>query len=71
MKAKYTVGDMHCQNCARRIEGVLKEVPGIAKAKANPQSKEVIVKSKEAIEKETVIEALAKAGYHAEAADES
>ncbi|WP_180965832.1 heavy-metal-associated domain-containing protein [Enorma phocaeensis] len=54
------VGGMHCENCARRIEGALQPLDVIAEAKL-PGT--VIVRSKHPIDKEACSKVVRDAGY--------
>ena len=60
------VEGMHCGNCMRKVETVLEALPGVAAARVNLSAKRVVVTPAAAdIERETLIDTLAKAGFPA------
>ena len=55
---------MHCMHCVKRVEAALKAVPGVKKFKVNLEGKCADVHFiPEKTNKETVIKAVADAGY--------
>jgi copper ion binding protein len=64
IEAKYEVPDMSCVHCKSSIEESLREVSGVRKAKADPDSKVVEVEYDEGqVGEEAVKAAIEDAGY--------
>lgn len=68
-KKTFKVLDMHCANCAMRIEGIEDELPGISDISASYHKQRVVVEYDESIvTDDQIIEAVKKKGYQAELA---
>lgn len=67
IKKTFRVPDMHCPNCAMRIEAIEDDLPGVKQVSASYQKGEVVVEFDEALVGEAaIIAAVKKAGYNAE-----
>lgn len=68
VKKIFRVNDMHCTNCAMRIEGIEDDLPGIKQVMASYQKSQMVVEFDEKIVSEAeIIAAVKKVGYTAEA----
>ncbi len=69
VKKTFRVSDMHCTNCAMRIEGIEDDLPGIKQVSASYQKGQMIVEfdEKKVTESEIIV-AVKKTGYTAEVA---
>lgn len=66
-KITLTVLDMHCSNCAIRLQALEDEVPGILQVDASYRNQRMDVRFDDSRITETgIIEAVKKAGYTAE-----
>ena len=62
----FLVSDMHCPNCAMRIEGIEDDLPGVRQALASYPKGQVEVEFDEQLINELeIIAAIKKAGYTA------
>ena len=59
----FSVEDMHCKNCAQRIESRLQELDGVW-ATAHLAEKTVWVRMKKEYDAETLAQQIRRAGYH-------
>lgn len=60
---------MHCSSCAMLIEKQLVKVPGVGKANVNFSAEKALVTADTSVSTTALLEAVEKAGYHAEALD--
>jgi copper chaperone CopZ len=66
VKQTLTVSDMHCSNCAMRIESIEDELPGVRQVSASYQKGRVVVEYDERqVSLEAFIAAVKKKGYTA------
>lgn len=66
IKKTFSVKDMHCVNCAMKIEGLEDDLPGIQQVSASYRKLQVVVEYDEALIGETeIIEAINAKGYTA------
>ncbi len=66
IKKTYVVSDMHCANCAMRIEGIEDDLPGVKKVVASYKTGQMIVEFDEAqIGDAEIIAAVRAMGYTA------
>jgi copper chaperone CopZ len=64
MKKTYAVPDMHCANCAMRLESIEDELPGIARIDASYHKQQMIVEFDEKqVSEAQILEAVKKKGY--------
>ena len=69
IKKTYKIPDMHCSNCAMKLEGIEDDLPGIKEINASYHKQQMIVEFDEAQVSETqILAAVSKKGYHAEVA---
>ena len=69
LKQTFRVSDMHCSNCAMKIEGLEDDLPGVKSVNASYQKGLVVVEYDETrLTAEAVIQAIKKQGYTATAA---
>jgi len=69
VKKIFRLSDMHCPNCAMRVEGIEDDLPGIKQVSASYQKGQMVVEFDETkIGEAEIIAAVKKAGYTAEAA---
>ena len=69
VKKIFRISDMHCSNCAMRVEGIEDDLPGVKKVSASYQKGQMVVEFDETkIGEAEIIAAVKKAGYTAEAA---
>lgn len=64
-----TVSGLHCDNCVGKVEKALKEIKGVEKVGVNLEKGEAVVTlaSNAKVKTETLVNAVAKAGYEAKA----
>lgn len=63
-KVTYRVHDMHCANCAMRIEGIEDRLPGIVSVEASYRKGQVKVAFDETrVTEEQILAAVARLGY--------
>jgi len=66
IKKTFKVADMHCTNCAMKIEGIEDDLPGIKEVNASYTKQQMIVEYDEnAVSVEEIITAVKKKGYQA------
>lgn len=66
MKQTFQVSDMHCSNCAMKIEGIEDELPGVKRVSASYVRGQMIVEYDERqVTAEAIIAAVKKYGYTA------
>jgi len=66
MKKTFQVLDMHCSNCAMRIESIEDELPGVKSVSASYQKGEVVVEyDEQQVTPEAIVAAVKKQGYTA------
>jgi len=69
MKKIFRLSDMHCPNCAMRVEGIEDDLPGVKQVSASYQKGQMIVEFDESkVGEAEIIAAVKKAGYTAEVA---
>jgi copper chaperone CopZ len=69
VKKTFRVTDMHCTNCAMRIEGIEDDLPGIKQVMASYQKAQMVVEFDEKkVSDAEIIAAVKKMGYTAELA---
>lgn len=54
IKKVITIEGMHCEHCAKKVEGALKSITGVNKVKVNLLKKEAIIFSKIEIDNQTI-----------------
>ncbi len=59
------IENMHCGGCMRKVEQAALSVPGVAQARANLSARRLTVTSGTALSADTIVEALASAGFKA------
>jgi len=62
-KKVLVIEGMHCNNCAKKVEAVLKEIDGIEKVKVDLEKKEVLVISKVEIGNDNISRAIEKTSF--------
>jgi copper ion binding protein len=66
MKKTFQVLDMHCSNCAMRIESIEDELPGVKSVSASYQKGQVVVEyDEQQVTPEAIVTAVKKQGYTA------
>ena len=66
LKKTFRVSDMHCSNCAMKIESLEDDLPGVKSVSASYQKSLVVVEFDEGIlTNEDIIQAIKKQGYTA------
>lgn len=66
-KKTYRVSDMHCANCAMRIEGLEDDLPGIMSVEASYRKGQMTVTFDEKVVTEAqILTAVARLGYTAQ-----
>jgi len=66
MKKTFQVLDMHCSNCAMRIESIEDELPGVKSVSASYQKGLVVVEyDEQQVTPEAIVAAVKKQGYTA------
>ena len=66
MKKTFHVLDMHCSNCAMRIESIEDELPGVKSVSASYQKGQVVVEyDEQQVTPEAIVAAVKKQGYTA------
>jgi copper chaperone CopZ len=69
VKKTFRVTDMHCPNCAMRVESIEDDLPGVKQVSASYQKGQMVVEFDESkVDDAAIIAAVKKAGYIAEAA---
>ena len=64
LKKTFKVGDMHCSNCAMKIESIEDELPGVKSVSASYARSQVLVEYDEAqVSLEAIFAAVKKKGY--------
>lgn len=67
IKKTYKIPDMHCSNCAMKLESIEDDLPGIREINASYHKQLMIVEFDEVQVSETqILAAIAKKGYQAE-----
>ncbi|MBN2386686.1 MAG: heavy-metal-associated domain-containing protein [Anaerolineales bacterium] len=67
MKKIIRVPDMHCPNCAMRLEGIEDSLPGIKQIDASYKKQRLVVEFDESVVDETqILAAVEDLGYHPE-----
>lgn len=65
----FRISDMHCSNCAMKIESLEDELPGVRSILTSYRKGEMVVEFDEAqISVEAILRAVQQAGYTAESA---
>jgi copper chaperone CopZ len=68
LKKVFRVSDMHCSNCAMKIEGLEDDLPGVKSVSASYQKGQVVVEFDEMrLESNAIIQAIWELGYTAQA----
>ncbi len=66
MKKTFIVSDMHCSNCALRIESIEDELPGVKEVNASYHKQRMVVEFDETVvSDEQILAAVRKKGYTA------
>ncbi len=66
LKKTFRVSDMHCSNCAMKIESLEDDLPGVKSVSASYKKSLVVVEFDEGIlTNEDIIQAIKKQGYSA------
>jgi copper chaperone CopZ len=69
VKKIFHVSDMHCPNCAMRVESIEDDLPGVKQVSASYQKGQMVVEFDESkVDDAAIIAAVKKVGYTAEAA---
>lgn len=63
---RYAIHGMHCASCASLVELSIKKIPGVKEAHVNYANEKAQVVAENDTNSETIIEAVKKAGYHAQ-----
>ena len=64
MKQIFRVADMHCTNCAMRLEGLEDDLPGVKRARASYHKRQMEVEYDEtAVSAAQIIAAIQQLGY--------
>lgn len=63
---RYAIHGMHCASCASLVELSIKKIPGVKEARVNYANEKAQVIADGSLKSEAVIEAVKKAGYHAQ-----
>lgn len=64
IKQVFRVTDMHCSNCAMRLEGLEDDLPGVQRVRASCKKQQMVVEYNEAvIGAEQIIAAIRQLGY--------
>lgn len=67
VKKGFRVNDMHCPNCALRVESIEDDLSGIKQVSASYQKQQMIVEYDETqVSEAQILSAVARQGYHAE-----
>lgn len=67
IKKTYKIPDMHCSNCAMKLESLEDDLPGIKEINASYHKQQMVVEFDEAqISEAQILSAVAKKGYHVE-----
>jgi copper chaperone CopZ len=67
IKKTYKIPDMHCSNCAMKLESIEDDLPGIREISASYHKQQMVVEFDEArVSEAQILAAVAKKGYHAE-----
>lgn len=68
LKKVFRVSDMHCSNCAMKIESLEDDLPGVKSVSASYQKGQVVVEFDEMrLESSAIIQAIRELGYTAQA----
>ncbi len=68
MKKIFRVSDMHCPNCAMRVESIEDDLPGVKQVSASYQKGQMVVEFDETkVGEAEIIAAVKNVGYTAEA----
>lgn len=71
VKKTFRIADMHCPNCAMRVESIEDDLPGVKQVSASYQKKQMVVEFDETkVSEVEIITAVKKVGYTAEAVQE-
>lgn len=66
VKTTFHISDMHCSNCAMKIESMEDDLPGVKSVSASYQKGLVVVEYDERLQNtESIIQAIQKLGYTA------
>ena len=66
IKKTFKVTDMHCSNCAMKIEGLEDDLPGVKSVSASYQKGQVVVEfDEQRLDEAALIAAIKKQGYTA------
>jgi len=66
VKKTFRVGDMHCPNCAMRLESIEDDLPGVRRVSASYQRGQMVVEFDEAqVNASQIIAAVKARGYQA------
>ena len=66
LKKTFRVSDMHCSNCAMKIESLEDDLPGVKSVSASYQKGQVVVEFEEVLlTTESIIQEIKKLGYTA------
>ncbi len=69
VKKTFRVSDMHCPNCAMRVEGIEDDLPGVKQVSASYQKGQMTVEFDDSkVDEAAIIAAVKKVGYTAEVA---
>jgi len=64
MKVIFTVANMHCSNCAMRLEGLEDDLPGVQRVRASYHKQQMDVEfDPQQICQEQIVQAAAEIGY--------
>lgn len=64
MAYNFKVQDMSCGGCAASIRKAVERVPGVESVSADPNTKDVVVKTVGDVSAETIVAAIKDAGYN-------
>jgi copper chaperone CopZ len=67
IKKTYKIPDMHCSNCAMKLESIEDDLPGIREISASYHKQQMVVEFDEArVSEAQILAAVVKKGYHVE-----
>lgn len=63
IEESFIVEGMGCENCAKKVEKTLKQLPGVKSVKVDLDTGKVLLKSKEQQNRESILAAIDNLGY--------
>jgi copper chaperone CopZ len=69
IKKTYKIPDMHCTNCAMKLESIEDDLPGIKEINASYHKQQIIIEYDDTqVSEAQILAAVERKGYHAEVA---